>query len=514
MNYNIFSKFKILFFFIFFLQYSVLFSQTHIPADPYYTLTYEKKQFNGDLPLQANMFRPLFFKTDSSLLSLKFKNEFYFNDNSPNQENMDLRYISKGIGQFTSFQFSFSNNFISFIAEPYLLNTNYFDVNNVKRKTNFSVLNDQELGPNQKPSNKGLRNLLAFIHYKGIGLGVHNGNKWWGPGIHSSLQMTNNTQAFNSQILGTIKEIRFGKFGLYSLYSFSQINNNSGHFAKYFTSLNTRISWYGPILLTFGLSRNYLTGGITNNEYKWKKSDARKIIFEGIFTSNLIDAEYTVGGHDLWDQTISGYVSIILPKRNLKLYAEFGFNDNRMYLADFLSQPDHSMATIFGIRDFGFRNNKNWIWGFEWTNLMITYSSRHRLTGPGTWYHRGLYDYSSYHGRRWAAHSGSDSDDWYIYFGYLSDKIMIIPAFNYERHGIVTYRPAEVKFEFRLDSRYKYENIWFGIYFEKQYEAFLGFPDYYYVNNKGNPIDSDKGRLANSRKTNTIIFSISRYINF
>ena len=497
-----------------FLQFSFLYSQNFMPADPYYTLTYEKRQFNGELLMQSNMFRPLFFNNDSPFISLKFKNEFYFNDNSPNQENMDVRYISKGTGQFSSFQFAFNSNYFSFLAEPYLINTNYYNVNNIKRKKFFSVLNDQELGANQRFSNKGLRNLLAFIHYKGIGFGIHEGNRWWGPGIHSSLQMTNNTQPFNSQILGTIKEIRIGKFGFYGLYSFSKLNDNKGDLAKYFTSINAQVSWYGPILLTIGLSRNYLTGGVANNEYKWKESDARKIIFEGIFTSNLLDAEYTVGGHDLWDQTLSGYISVILPKRNLKIYGEFGFNDNRMYLADFLSQPDHSMATIIGIRDFGFGTNKNWLWGFEWTNMMITYSSRHRLTGPGTWYHRSLYDYNSYQGRRWAAHSGSDSDDWYFYFGYLSDKIMIIPAFNYERHGIVTHRPAEVKFEYRLNTRYKYKNIWFGIYFEKQFEAFLGFPDYYYVDNKGSPIDSDDANLANTRKTNTIIFSISRSISF
>ena len=28
---------------------------------------------------------------------------------------------------------------------------------------------------------------------------------------------------------------------------------------------------------------------------------------------------------------------------------QIGFNDNRMYLADLISQPDHTMATIIGI---------------------------------------------------------------------------------------------------------------------------------------------------------------------
>jgi hypothetical protein len=260
-----------------------------------------------------------------------------------------------------------------------------------------------------------------------------------------------------------------------------------------------------------------LTGGTERGlspGYKWKEKDARKIVFEGIFTSNLIDNEYTIGGHDVWDQTLSTYFTVTLPKRNIKIYAEIGFNDNRMFFADFLSQPDHSMATILGIRDYGLGSNKNWIWGFEWTNLMITYSSRHRTGGIGTWYERKLYDYSSYYGRRWAAHSGSDSDDWLIYAGYLSDNLMVLPAFNYERHGIVSKRPSEVKLEYRLDTRIKLKDIWFGIYFEKQFEAFLGFPDYYYEDSRGNPIDASEGKLANSRSTNTIVISFSKFIKF
>ena len=50
--------------------------------------------------------------------------------------------------------------------------------------------------------------------------------------------------------------------------------------------------------------------------------------------------------------------------------------------------------------------------------------------------------------------------------------------------------------------------------FEKQFEAFLGFPSYFYMDDQGNQIDASEGRLANSRRTNTIIFSMSKIINF
>ena len=68
--------------------------------------------------------------------------------------------------------------------------------------------------------------------------------------------------------------------------------------------------------------------------------------------------------------------------------------------------------------------------------------------------------------------------------------------------------------ESRLDIRYNFNNIWFGIYYEKQLEAFLGFPNYFYQDRFGNKIDASEGRLANTRSTNTIILNISKTINF
>ena len=419
------------------------------------------------------------------------------------------------MANFNSFQVSFNSKYLSFIVEPYQINNFSSDVKTITRNGTFSVLNDQILRNHELFESSGFRNLLAFIHYKGFGIGWHKGNRWWGPGIHSSLQMTNNTFPIPTQIIGTIQEIRFKSFGIYGLYSFSRLNANSSKLAEYHTALNGQLTWYGPIIVSAGFSRNYLSGGVISaSGREWKDNDAKLLVFEGVFTTNLIDKEYTIGGHDPWDQTLSGYLTITLPKRNIKMYAEFGFNDNRMYLADFVSQPDHTLATIIGFRDYGVGSNKNWIYGFEWSNLMITYTSRFRgESGTPLWYSREIYDYSTYKGRRWGAHSGSDSDDWYIYAGYLSNKLMIIPALNYERHGIVSYRPAEVKFEYRLDMRYQYNNIWVGLYFEKQYEAFLGFPDYFYEDKFGNQIDATDGTFAKNRKTNTVIFTIYKRIN-
>ena len=486
-------------------------SQSHISADPSQILVLEKDQLKGKLALSSNIFRPIFFNTDTSLVSIKFNIESYFNDNAPNQENMDVRYIKKGYGLFNSLQFSLNSKHLFLILEPYFASSkSYPFTSNVERSSIFSVLNDQN---NYVNNISKIRNFLTFFHYKGLGFGYHKGNRWWGPSIHSSLQMTNNTFPIPAQIIGTMKEIKIGNLGFYGLYSFSKLNKETDFNAKYLTSFNAYLTWYGPIIVSLGFSRNYLTGGKNISSYVWTEQDARKIIFEDLLTSNLIDNEYTVGGHDYWDQTLSGYASVILPNRNLKVYAEFGSNDNRMYFADFLSQPDHSMATIIGIRDYGFGKMERWVWGVEWTNLMITYSSRHRISGAGTWYSRPQYNFSSYNGRRWGAHSGSDSDDWYVYAGIITDNLLIIPSLNYERHGIVTHRPAEVKLELKIDFKFKKNNSWFGLMYEKQFEAFLGFPDYFYVDINNNPVNKSKGRLAGSRKINTLVLNFSKNIN-
>ena len=104
---------------------------------------------------------------------------------------------------------------------------------------------------------------------------------------------------------------------------------------------------------------------------------------------------------------------------------------------------------------------------------MITYTSKFRPTGPGTWYNRVQYDYSTFADRRWGAHSGTDSDDWFIYGGYLSEKLFIIPSLNYERHGIVSHRPAEVKIEYRFDIRLKHKSFGLGLIMKDNLKHFL-----------------------------------------
>ena len=62
--------------------FSWLPAQTHIPADPFYLLQYERAQFEGLIPMQSNLFRPIFFNSDSTSVSFTLRSEGYFNNSN------------------------------------------------------------------------------------------------------------------------------------------------------------------------------------------------------------------------------------------------------------------------------------------------------------------------------------------------------------------------------------------------------------------------------------------------
>ena len=478
------------------LMLSSLFSQIYKPADPYYLLNYELKQFNKIVPYHSTALRPFYIQSNKSL-SISVINEIYINNNASNQENMDLRYIGNGIGSFNSISISGYTKFFAFNFEPYSLINNYKDGQIYKKQSPFKYLNDTKTTKNI--NGVGLRKADIYLHYNGLGIGIAKDNMWWGPGIQGSFSMTNNTTGFKNYMIGTIKELEWKNIGLLARYTFSELNEKTGYEAIYFTSLTAQATIYSQQIISFGFSRNYLTGGVDVG-VPWTKKDAQKIVFEGVFIKNLQKLDYTIAGHDPWDQTISIWSDIMFTQNKMKIYLEIGFNDNRFNLWDFIVHPDHAVGSILGFRKYGLFNNDNIIFGFEYANLI---KGRHHIfRATPNWYDRSHYDDFSYEGRRWGAHSGSDSDDLLIFFGLMNNKWSFIPSFNFERHGVSTYRPPEIKSEFRIDARYNIKSFEIGLLYENQFEAHLGFPpDQYFID-----------EITGKRRTNTFIIKLYKHL--
>jgi len=418
---------------------------------------------------------------------------------------MDVRYFGKGYGWFMGLNVSYWGRFLAFSFEPYWLKDDNHPVTINERPRPFTHLNDVPIDKNSPFVRSGFREAQLYLHYKGLGFGVSNASLWWGPGIHNTLSMTNNTVGFPHVMLGTLKEIRWRNVGINGRYTFARMNDEKGYRAIYFTALTGTMTLYTEPIITVGFSRNYLSGGL-EVEIPWTAKKAMRLVFEGLFIENLLGKKYTVGGHDPWDQTLSGYFTLTFPQSGLKLFWEIGINDHRQNKADLRVQPDHAMASIVGLRKYGLFGNENLLGGFEYTNLILGRFWYIRATP--NWYDRAYYDDFSYENRRWAAHSGSDSDDFLIYFGYQSDRLAFIPAFNYERHGVIYKYPAEVKLEFRLDVRYHMGQWRVNAYFEHEYFEHIGFVDV------SDNLWSGKYNPGSVRRTNTFIIGLERSFDF
>ena len=477
---------------------SLLKSQHLIFADPVNIIKYEQKISFGDEIHRSLILRPLLYKPLKNNLTIITRNEFFINDNGPNLENMGNRWIGKGASYFSGLNISYFNNFISFTIEPYyFFNQNLF-VKNINREVHhksdigvFTVLNDNRYFTNQPYVSYGFRESQLFFHYKEFGFGISNANMWWGPSIHTSLTMSNNTTGFPYLMIGTLNEKQIFNMDINVRYIFAQLNKVLGN--PYYTALVGTARFYTQPIITLGLSRNYLSGGLPTDRL-FTIWDAALLPFESLFIDKKIkDYPSEWEAHDPWDETMAGFVSLHFPNSGLQLFIELGTDDHRQNWMDLRSQPDHNSASIIGLRKYGLFNNKFLLGGFEYANIKRAYSYIFR--GNFHYWNSYFYDYSSYDGRRWAAHSGSDSDDFYLFIGYNNSGWTFIPGFNYERHGITSGNPPEIKIEFRLDVGFIYKNYRINIYYEKEL-----------LNNTG--FVPDKVRMSN-----VFWFGIEKYLN-
>ena len=151
------------------------------------------------------MLRPIISGRHTSNWRLRARSEFYYNNNVPNMENMGNRFIGYGAGMFTGINLSYSGKYISFSLEPFYLTSQNNEVMTVGRDDMFGRLNDAGYNRDSPYSSTGLRETQLYLHYKDIGIGYSNANMWWGPGLHNTLTMTNNTTGFSHLMIGTLK---------------------------------------------------------------------------------------------------------------------------------------------------------------------------------------------------------------------------------------------------------------------------------------------------------------------
>jgi len=468
----------------------------YVPANPRFLMNRERLASDKPPYSPSLDIRPIMLDTDYEGIDVNIfgRTDYFYNDNVPNLENTGELWVGKGSTFFTALHVDLSHQFFFFSIEPYYQyceNRAFVShhvvrdhsIDNTEIVDEFNVLNDGPARGTAPVNELRLRESQLYLHYEGWGGGISNAGMWWGPSIHNTLNMTTNTSGFPHLVLGTLQEKRYKKFGVNLRYIFAEVGRNITK--PYFTAVLGSFTYYNDPTITIGAIRTFLSGGINDSEISWQ--DAALVPFQAFFKETLFEEsglEDPIDVYERDDQTASGFISLLFPSVNLKLFLEYGWNDHRWDWYDFRAHPDHSAAGIIGFRKYGLFNHPELAFGFEYADISRSPFYPHRETPD--WYDKNEYYYSTNDGRRYAAHSGSDSDDMMIYLAWLSPERSLKVTFDYERHGIIysvlllndtnAFHFPETKLELQLDYRQPLGKGQLFIYYEYEYTENLGSP--------------------------------------
>ena len=444
---------------------------------------------NADKTLfsESDYFKRLENSKNNNLYLFTLSTEFYLNTNLPNLENHNGLYLPKGSGGITGFLFYYGNKYLTLSAEPQIFINKKFEIDVPEKKGVFGVLNDVPLKKNSNYHYNDIRNIGIKLKYQNHIIGYGNWNSWLGPGVHNSLTLSNNSKGFYHYFLETsgdldlIKKIKYNLKYMVSDRMFNDFDNE-----YYLSILHFSLKHN---LLEFGLNTSILSGGQDN--IKWNQSDAINAVF------NKQNAKY-------WDSFNVYYLLADFEASKLKLFIEIGFLNTSYINFDKNIYNDHAIGTNMGIRKYGAFGNSNTFFGIEY--LRLAQGIYYDILPTPNWYDNVKYSYSSYLNRRWAAHSGSDSEDLLIFIGYKNSKVGFIYGLNYERHGITYNFPPEVKFETRYSIHYSFKNINLYINYENEL-----FEHYGFVDNNTN-VWSQTYNEGSLQATKTLLFTLEHYI--
>tara|TARA_Y100000591_G_scaffold332968_1_gene372777 strand:+ start:8890 stop:10326 length:1437 start_codon:yes stop_codon:yes gene_type:complete len=428
-------------------------------------------------------------RNSSNILILKYLQKNYLNTNLPNFENMDGIYLPKGYGQIHSTLLYYKNKFLLFSIEPQFKIFKSFSYNLTPKESSFSKLNDVPIFSENKSNLLNPKNINLSINSSGLRFGFSNINRWWGPGIHNSLAMSSNSKGIPKIYFSFNKNINNNSTFNFNHYTSKSIKNELGeNFYITSSSLEFSLKEY-----SIGVIKHILSG--SRNSISWSLLDAMTVTF------TERNAKY-------WDYLNSYYFSAKYPQSNMIIFLEYGYPKRSFGSQDqFPYLTDHSIGTNIGLRQYNAFGFKNLTYGIEYSRLVQ--SSYFNILPSPNWYDNKIFDYHSFKGRFWGSHAGSDSDDLFLYIGYLKNNINLISALNYERHGVTFHFPPEVKIEFQLSlSIILKNNFSINIFYENE-----KFNHYAFLNNNAN-VWSEDFEEGSIQRTKTVLISIEKLISF
>ena len=224
-----------------------------------------------------------------------------------------------------------------------------------------------------------------------LSVGVSTENLWLGPGIYSSLLMSNNAPGFNHFNIGTNRPLKtpLGSFELNIIGGVLTTNEKQGFENKnlkvtgsqgYSRYLNFFTLTYSPIFFkNLYLGANRVFQQPSQDSPSSNLTDYYLIALKPLFRNQYQDNALPV------DQLISGFAKYVFPKEHAEIYFEYGWNDGSSNSRDFILDMSHSAASIFGIKKLQFLNEKTYL-NFEAEATQMSQKPSYLQRNAGNWY--------------------------------------------------------------------------------------------------------------------------------
>lgn len=231
------------------------------------------------------------------------------------------------------------------------------------------------------------------IDFGPISIGGGNNNIWLGPGVYSSLIMSNNAPGFGHAEITTNRPIKtpIGNFELMLMggnltQNINQGFENNNLFKKGVSSktryLNVLNITYTPSFLknlNLGFNRvfhSFVPSNINNFKQDYL------LVINSLFRNQYRDDDKPI------DQLLSVYSRYIFPKSHAEIYFEYGLNDGSSNMRELLTDLSHSSASILGFKKLEYFTPTNYLsLNIEATRKSQTPS--YLLRDAGNWYEHG-----------------------------------------------------------------------------------------------------------------------------
>ena len=416
--------------------------------------------------------------------NLSFNYHSILNTGHPNIDNNSEILSLGSFSSFYSSRFSFASKLLILEVEPYLINhQNLFQ--STKPSSTFDYSNHKLSGDLNKNNQMGIRQSRVAIHFKNVGLSFGKMSHWWGPGSHSSIVLTSNSQSQTSYTIGTLQNIKLKNysFGIEALV-IPYKNQSSDNL--FFSGLNTNFKIIGDPVIELGFQRTFLSGNLKEYFYgtnleNWNISNAAKLIFEPLFNRDKTGLDYTVDGtpgFDIWDLVLSGHIKFNFIEDNLSLFVSISSDDARGNLVDLRAHWDHTIGYQMGFQKLiNIRDKKISILSeYLSTKISNTLNPQFYRGDPNqnNFYTKSYYDHFTYKSRRMGAHSGTSSDDLVLMIAYYDNNSGIVLNTGLERHGIKSMVfPSQVYEQSVTYFKNVSDNI--SLYFNYEYEQINNF---------------------------------------